>query len=392
MRERFIFESVIDSVPQWFESDESTSRRSLTIGDLTWYINSHRGLTPLLSELHEFCQEKSQLWLENLPPILSSSARKNITQEISLFWLSRHSSTTNWYKFIAYAEEMLFRTYENIPVSTNLMISPGDNGNSDITNSSIQKLLDPLSTSMQTYLKVDSEANLVAYEQIDWSQINDTSDYKFNPEFLQPFACALEQGQFSFHVTIKGDILIMNSLGLLASCRKGRWHVYDVQTLKNSIGDISGDYRIGCNIFEVLLDLSYKRHGALLIYDPGHDVIDHIVNRESLLLDNQNMDSARTMLAPSVVGIGMGIQTMSARKKRIMLELASMDGAVIFDDRNILSFGAMVETHPSAGSHAGARTTAFESAFLYGGRPFKVSSDGDISLRFERGGGKLSFL
>jgi hypothetical protein len=98
------------------------------------------------------------------------------------------------------------------------------------------------------------------------------------------------------------------------------------------------------------------------------------------------------MLAPSVVSISMKNQSMSLRKKRVLLELASMDGAVIFDDNKILSFGSMIQTHPSAGSHAGARTTAYESAYLYGGKPFKVRSDGDISLRFSHGCGHISFL
>ncbi len=392
LREKFIFDSVIGAIPQWFESNQQTSLKYFTVGQNTWYFSSHRRLTPNLSLVLDFCQQQSQRWLENLPDILSSSTRKQITQEIALFWLQTHDRKINWPKFIAYAEELLFRTYENAAVSSNLIITSRASGNEDICEIAIQKFLDPLCTSMQTYFKVDAEVNLIGYEQINWSEINDTSDYKFSPEFLQPFASTIENDQFSLHVTIKGDILIMNSLGLLTSYRKGKWHIYDAQTLKNSIGDIAGDYRIGCNIFEVLLDLSYKRHGALLVYDPDHVVVEHIINNESLLLNNPDMGSARAMLAPSVAEIGMGNSSMLERKKRIMLELSSMDGAVIFDNSNILSFGAMIETNPSAGNHAGARTTAFESAFLYGGKPFKVSSDGDITLRFTNGCGRIDFL
>lgn len=392
LKEKFVFDSIIGAVPQWFESTGSDYKHSMDIGNSVFYFDSHRSLTPVLHELREYCEERVTGWLAGLPPILSSTARKDITQDITMFWLNKLNRNIDWYKFIAYAEELLFRTYENIPVSINLLICSTENGQSDITNSSVQKFIDPLATSMQTYLKVDGNAQLISYEQIDWSQIEDTTDYKFNPEFLQPFASALEAQQYSFHVTIKGDILIMSSYGLVASRRKGRWHIYDTSTLKNCIGDIAGDYRIGCNMFEVLLDLSYKRHGALIIYDPNHDVISNIVNKESLLSDNPDIDVPRSMLAPSVASISMKNQVMSQRKKRVLLELASMDGAVIFDDNQILSFGAMIQTHPFAGSHAGARTTAYESAYLYGGKPFKVSSDGDISLRFNRGIGQVSFL
>ncbi|KGJ90915.1 hypothetical protein [Colwellia psychrerythraea] len=392
LKEKFIFDSIIGAVPQWFESTEDEGKHSFTIGDSTFYFDSHRWLTPILHELRSHCEERMSQWISDLPLFLSSTARKDITQDITMFWLNRLNKNIDWYKFIAYAEELLFRTYENIPVSINLLISPIETGQADITESSVQKFIDPLATSMQTYLKVDSNAQFISYEQINWSQIEDTAGYKFNPEFLQPFASTLEDQQYSFHVTIKGDILIMSSFGLVASRRKGRWHIYDTSTLKNCIGDIAGDYRIGCNMFEVLLDLSYKRHGALIIYDPNHDVISNIVNKESILSNNPDIDLPRSMLAPSVTSISMGSQNMSQRKKRVLLELASMDGSVIFDDNEILSFGAMIQTHPSAGSHAGARTTAFESAYLYGGKPFKVSSDGDISLRFSKGSGQISFL
>jgi hypothetical protein len=400
MREKFVFDSIIGAVPQWFENTVPRKPNEpavyfdfiLSVGGSTFRFSSHRNLTPKLALLHAYCIQTANEWIQRLPRILSSSAQKEITQDIATFWLNSCSSEIDWYKFIAYAEELLFRTYENIPVSSNLLICISEYGSQDITDSSIQKFLDPLATSMQTYLKVDQNAKLLSYEQIDWSQISDTSAYKFNPEFLQPFASTLEQYQYSFHVTIKGDILIMNAGGLVASCRKGKWHIYSTNTLKNCIGDIASNYRIGCNIFEVLLDLSYKRHGALVIYDPRHTVIKQVVNAESLLINNSDIDTPRSMLASSLRTIGMGSENNSKRKKRILLELASMDGAVIFDSQKILSFGSMINTHPEAGNHAGARTTAFESAYLYGGHPFKVSSDGDISLRFDAGCGHLNFL
>lgn len=390
MKERFVFEAILGSVPQWYEADQGS--RELSIGEHRWHIGSHRNLTPQLYELFSFCQEKSEHWVNSLPPILSTLAKKQITQEIALFWLQKRNSFVDWYKFISYSEEMLFRTYENAPVNKNLIISPESTGSHDITSQSIQKLLDPLASGLQTYLRVDSLARLVEYSEITWSQVSDTSDYKFNPEFLQPYACQIGRGEFSFHVTTKGDIVIMDSYGLLASYRKGQWHIYDMNTLKNSITDITNNYRVGCNVFEILLDLSYRRHGALLIFDPGHQVINHVVNQSAVLGLETNFDAVRNMLSDSVVSISMGTASMAERKKRIMLELASMDGAVIFDASNLLAFGAMIDTHGSAGNHAGARTTAFESSFLYGGKPFKVSSDGDISVRFGPGKKILSFL
>ena len=42
----------------------------------------------------------------------------------------------------------------------------------------------------------------------------------------------------------------------------------------------------------------------------------------------------------------------------------------------------MIKSHDDVSDHPGARTTAANSAFLFGGIPVKVSSDGDITILF----------
>lgn len=110
-------------------------------------------------------------------------------------------------------------------------------------------------------------------------------------------------------------------------------------------------------------------------------------------------DLARRMLGPSVYSISMDEIDRDRRKKLLFLEIASVDGAVIFDDDHVLAFGAMIRSHPRTPGAAGARSTAAASAFLYGGRPVKISSDGEITFYFvstdEDGGSadaKLEFL
>lgn len=222
------------------------------------------------------------------------------------------------------------------------------------------------------------------YQQIMWSETRDEVDYQFNPEFLQPYKSILRDQEFSFHLTQKGDIVIMDRFGLLASYRKGGWHLYDTPTFKNTIADILGSYRVGCNSFDILFDLSYRRHGALLIYDPEHTTLSHVINAGSIIKEGFGTpDLAHQMLKQAISPIQMGNARSESRKKRLFLELASMDGAIIFDDTEVLAFGSMIELHPSASGHAGARTTAAHSAYHWGGRSMKVSSDGDISILFK---------
>ena len=79
----------------------------------------------------------------------------------------------------------------------------------------------------------------------------------------------------------------------------------------------------------------------------------------------------------------MGKRTGSLKGKRRLIEMACVDGAVVFDDNHLLAVGALVRSHPSVGNQLGARTTAARSSFLWGARPIKVSSDGDVTVYFK---------
>ena len=51
--------------------------------------------------------------------------------------------------------------------------------------------------------------------------------------------------------------------------------------------------------------------------------------------------------------------------------------------RHLLAVGALIRSHPDAGSQLGARITAARSAYLWGAHPIAVSSDGDVTVHFQ---------
>jgi DisA bacterial checkpoint controller nucleotide-binding len=341
----------------------------------------------------------------DLPDLI---AVEYIQEHFAKLWLSIDAPEVRWGQLFNYMREMAERTYENERVTCNLLICRGE-GRGDITGPHIQKILDPLATSMQVFIRINPGLEFVGYEEIPWASISDTEQYKFYPEFLRPIACKLNQDEYSVHLTNRGDLIIMEDGALIAAKRKGRWKVYDGATFKNSIVDaisdtVGGnrprDYRVGANLFEILFDLSFKRHGALLVYDPHLRVIEHINNKGSLITDDgAHADSAHMMLMDSVRNIPMGNREQSNRKKRLFLELASMDGAVVFTPTRILAFGAMIKTHDNAEYETGARSTAARSAYYWGGCPIKISADGEITIFFKSMGrdgescqAKLEFL
>ena len=149
----------------------------------------------------------------------------------------------------------------------------------------------------------------MSYEEIPWSAIHESQSYTFYPEFLHPFHCVLGSDPtalFSVHVTRNRDAVIMDKNGILAARRKGEWRLYDVRTFKNAIADLMKDYYVGANLFSVLYDLSFKRHGALLVCDRQHKVIEHVVNDDSLLESESVTSSGQRLIASTIKNVAIG--------------------------------------------------------------------------------------
>jgi DisA bacterial checkpoint controller nucleotide-binding len=382
LSEKDAIECVIDLVPNWYLADFGPVKLEIKLLSSTVTFFSHRTLTPELKALHGEIVSSLPILYGNVKDIAKPTAIEIIQEYFAIFWLNERNNKIQWKKLLEYSSVMSLRTYENQNVTCNFVISEGT-GSVDITSKELQKVIDPLATSPFTFIRINHDLSFIDYEEIMWSEVADTEEYKLNPEFLQPIKSKLQKNEFSLCLTNRGDIVVINKSGLLAAKRKKKWKLYDALTFKNFIVDVVGSYRVGANLFEMLWDLSFKRHGALLVYDPNESVVTHVVNKGSVIHGSSNtLDMPRSMLVPSVRTIAMGQKEFPRRKKRLLLELASMDGALIFSEKHILAFGAMVETHKKADGEFGARSTAARSAFHWGGHPIKVSSDGEVTLYF----------
>ena len=139
----------------------------------------------------------------------------------------------------------------------------------------------------------------------------------------------------------------------------------------------------GANLFEVVLDLSMRRFGTLFVYDPEHRIRERILNPESIIFAGWKPDanaescSGQSLIGPSIENIAIGKGLGSLKSKRRLIELACVDGAVVFDDNHLLAVGALIRSHPSVGNQLGARTTAARSAYLWGA----ASDQGELGRR-----------
>ncbi len=383
LHEQELMLQLVDTVPHWYVAGAGPFTYSLQARGQELVFASHVPLSRDLSPLYDFMQRGLGSWADSMPDAVTLRDLSQIRRELVIAWLRQHDQEVQWEKLFAWADNMQFRTAENRPVIINLLLSPGK-GDTDITQVSLQKGLDSIATIGQVFLEVDKELRFLDYREILVEDICEGGSPGFNPEFLDPFVSVLGPDQWSFHITEAGDTLVLDQGGLMASARKGRWFVYDRPALAEALTAIFGDHELAINVLITSLNLSYRRRGALLVFDPDHRVVDHLVECACRIGDpNRPPSGIHALLASRVATISMGATRARQRQPKLVLELATLDGAILFDQSSVLAFGAVIHMHDSARNQLGARTTAAYSARHWGGVPVMISADGEMTILFE---------
>ncbi len=388
---------IVRLVPHWYEAECGPEEYSIPIGPYTARFFNHAKLSPKLGEL--LARMRAQTEHIPLDRFLEyAGAIDVLTESFATEWLRMQSREPDWVKLIKYLETVSRRTSENLPVALTLLIRPGA-GIGDITQPHLQKFFDRLAASpfTFTYLAVDGDLRLMNYGSVEWSHVNNATSCKFYPEFLHPIHSVMDETDLVAHLTPHGDLVILDKAGILATKRKKKWRVYDARHFRSSLAYCLGNRDVATNLVEVIFDLSFKRQGALLVYDPEHRILERILNPVSILNPAgiipplrkpavngfPHRPSGQALIGSSIEDIAIGKRTGSIKRKRQLIELACIDGAIVFDNNNLLAVGALIRSHPDAGSHMGARITAAKSAYLWGARPIAVSSDGDVTVHFQ---------
>jgi len=388
---------IIRLVPHWYEAQCGPEEHSISIGAAyTARFYNHGKLSANLSALLATIRARvEQIPLDRF--LEYAGATDVLMESFATEWLRMQSREPDWVKLIKYLETVSRRTSENLPVALTLLVRPGA-GIGDITQAHLQKFFDRLAASPSTftYLAVDGDLHLMNYGSVEWSHINNATSCKSYPEFLHPIHSIMDDTDLVAHLTPHGDLVIMDKAGVLATKRKKKWRLYDTRQFKSSLAYCLGNRNVAANLVEVVFDLSFKRQGALLVYDPEHRIFERILNPVSILNPENvasppwkanghglpNRPCGQSLIGSSIEDIAIGKRAGSLKRKRQLNELACIDGAIVFDDTHLLAVGALIRSHPEAGSQLGARSTAAKSAYLWGAHPIAVSSDGDVTVHF----------
>ncbi|WP_281658222.1 diadenylate cyclase [Halobacillus sp. Cin3] len=378
------YKTIVSMVPQWFISDHWAPHEiNLNIkgDDTKYYISAYRNATPIMHRWKEKCEHLAEELLQRPSTNAKSIDEELIQATLVKEWLDLKGYVGDWERLFDYSRMLENRTYENSDISFTFIYNQKHSGDFDLLDNESMKILDVLGETQFTFFRIGKNWDYVDYDYVKWDDISDSSGYELVPQFVYPYKSILNQGECAITKTKRGDLIIYDGSGLLASCRKGEWKIYDPQPLKNAIVDHVGIYRIGCNLFEILFDLSYRRHGALILIDTDN-VHESVVSNQSSIINHSSSPLYQT-LSERLNSINIQSGDRKSISKELILELASVDGAIIFDAKgDLIAFGAMVNSHPDADGELGARSLASLSAHLHGMKVFKVSSDGQITLYY----------
>ena len=331
---------IIRLVPHWYEAECGPEKYSIPVGLHTAHFYNHSTLTPSLSELlARICARTQELPLDRFMEY--AGAMDVLMESFATEWLRMQSSEPDWVKLIKYLETVSRRTSENLPVPLTLIVRSGA-GIGDITQTHLQKFFDRLASSPYTftYLAVDADLRLMNYGSLEWSQVKNATSHRFYPEFLHPIHSVMDDTDLVAHLTPHGDLVIMDKAGVLATKRKKKWRIYDARCFKSSLAYCLGNRDVAANLIEVVFDLSFRRQGALLVYDPEHRLLERILNPESIMspLWQRNGDAIKNreygqaLIRSSIEDIAIGKKVGCIKKKWQLIELACIDGAIVFDD------------------------------------------------------------
>lgn len=367
---------LIGLVPHWYSAEYGPHSHTLSVQAEEFKFHTHSPLSDsiewLLSHVHETLDRNIDADLMKVPAFF------DVVQEYyAMMWLFRMKKKIRWARLAHFCSRLSHRTSENSHISLNLVISNESSNHGRIDDPSMGRIVEQLGSSPYTFMRVTPEFEFIDMNEVRWSDIIEPQGHVFHPHFLHPIHSILKEGECSMHLTPRGDIVIMDSDGLLASKRKNEWKIYDQPAVQGALTYCFASQHVANRLFGIVFDLSYRRHGALLIYDEHHKVIDKIINPSDSIV------SQGSLLSKITDGIVFSGNSDPVIHRRILSELASIDGAVVFDDERILAVGAVIQPHEKVKAGIGARTAAAKSAYHWGAQPVKISSDGEITFYFE---------
>ncbi len=244
-----------------------------------------------------------------------------------------------------------------------------------------------LSDGYRTAYQISKNGAVVDFVDLESVERRVTGQHYF-PDWSEPMAGASHSGKCGIVLSRQGEVLVFYDGTLRFSYRHGRWQYWNHGYLVHLLRDLARAQhvpvphlgRVVGKLYRAALDVSFRRSGGSFLI---------LRNRSSLravVREGDAIGDSKRGLSDSEFDRVIRGTKVDSLPRSVLVELASLDGAVVLDNSGrIVAFGSVLQPRRRGRLHAteGSRTKAAIGASNYG-LAIKVSSDGDITA-YHRG-------
>jgi hypothetical protein len=244
-----------------------------------------------------------------------------------------------------------------------------------------------LSDGYHTAYRISSDGTMTDFVDLEKIDSRDLTEKHFYPEWAEPMAKASRSGRCGIALSRQGDILVFEEGTLRFTYRYGKWQYWNHAHLLNLLRDRAKAQRVPVNvlgrvvfaIYRAALDISFRRSGGLFLILNSKKELRQVVRDGDAIRDRKRRPLDRAFDA------AVAKHKVQAIPRRVLVELASLDGAVVIaNSGELLAYGAILQpTTPGIlQGTEGSRTKAAIGG-SNNGLAVKVSSDGDITVYYK---------
>lgn len=277
------------------------------------------------------------------------------------------------------------QTYENKALTFGCIIDPTSGNRSEMVfpKDFTAKRYRALSDGYRTAYLLSSSGQVLDFVDLDSFAPRSLTGKHFFPQWAEPMARASRDRKCGISLSRQGDLLVFDEGTLRFTYRNGRWQYWNHAHLVTLLRDRARAQhvpprflgRLVGNVYRAALDISFRRSGGLFVVLRNRHNLREIVRGGDASYDTGRAPA--DLAFDSALNSSRGIIPRS-----VMVELASLDGAIVLDNSaRILAYGAVLRPRRTGRLHGseGSRTKAAIGASHYG-MSVKVSSDGDITV------------
>ena len=241
-----------------------------------------------------------------------------------------------------------------------------------------------LSDGFRTAYHISTEGQVINFVDLDRYAKTPLTEKHYYPDWAEPIARASRSGSCGVALSRHGDVLVFDEGSLRFTYRFGRWQYWNHAHLVNLLRDRARAQRVPRpilgrvvgTIYRAALDVSFRRCGGLFVILHNRNALRSVVKLGDTIGDPKRSDIDNDFDAV------LKEQTIQSLPRAVVVELASLDGAVVLDNTGrLLAYGAVLQPKRAGRLREteGSRTKAAIGASNYG-LAVKISADGEITV------------